>query len=268
MVLVNGREAQGVDIADRGLHYGDGVFETIAVMDAQPIALARHLARLAQGCHRLDIESPDCAVLAAEIWRVLEGVEQAVIKLIVTRGTGASGYRPVLGPPTRIVLRGPPRHYPARFTTIGIDARVCRLRLAPNPRLAGIKHLNRLEQVMARAEWGMEFQEGVLLDHDGWVIEGTMSNVFFLRDGILCTPALIRAGVAGILRERIFDYAQVNGLNVVVGQFTLGDLQAAEAIFFCNSLIGIWPVRRLEAISYRIPSLVRQLQHALAHRDI
>lgn len=245
--LVNGRTASTIALNDRGLLYGDGLFETIALVNGHPRELDRHLRRLHRGCQRLAITSPDLSVLRREAAQLGAGVERAVLKVIITRGQGGRGYRPVgQEQPTRILTLHRWPDYPRHYSELGIAATCCRTRLARNQSLAGIKHLNRLDQILARGEWQDEYQEGLLLDTQGWVTEGTMSNLFMIRDDALHTPELKYAGVAGIMRERILDRAAAAGIRTHVRALTLRDIETAQALFFCNSLIGIWPVRRFQ----------------------
>jgi 4-amino-4-deoxychorismate lyase len=264
MTLVNGHAAPVIPVNDRGLLYGDGLFETIAVGDGRPRELDRHLRRLFDGCERLAISPPDVAILRREIEEVCASEKRAVLKIIVTRGQGSRGYRPAgQGQPTRILSLDPWPDHPAHYRDQGITATCCKTRLARNPRLAGTKHLNRLEQVLARGEWRDEYQEGLMLDTEGQVIEGTMSNVFVIRDGELYTPELKFAGVAGVMRERILECAAKAGIIVHVHDLTLSEVEAAQAMFFCNSLIGIWPVRSLDGHSFGEHRLTRELMSLL-----
>ncbi|CAG7857314.1 partial 4-amino-4-deoxychorismate lyase, partial [biofilm metagenome] len=178
MILINGIEADHLPINDRGLHYGDGLFETIEVSEGHPVFLEQHLQRLTAGCSTLMIPIPDLPTLRDEVYRVCHGFQQAVLKVIITRGSGGRGYRPPdNAAPTRIVSLHSFPDYPINFAEDGINARFCSTRLGLNPALAGIKHLNRLEQVMARAEWNLPgIQEGLMLDLNDHVIEGTMTN--------------------------------------------------------------------------------------------
>lgn len=263
-LLVNGRADAGLEASDRGLAYGDGLFETLALRAGRPLHWPRHWARLARGCERLRLPLPERGLLEAEIARLGEGVERGVLKLILTRGPGGRGYRPPEpAQPTRVLSLHPWPDYPERWSREGVALRICRTRLGLNPALAGLKHLNRLEQVLARAEWGDEVQEGLMLDVRGRVVCGTMSNLFVVRGGRLLTPELSEAGVAGITRERILALAPRLGLETDVVPLSLEDVAGAEGLFVCNSLIGLWPVRRLEGKTFRIPPMVRRLWEAL-----
>jgi len=246
-VLINGKPGGAIAVTDRGLAYGDGVFESVPVTGGAPRLWPRHRARLRDGCRKLAIAFDDWDVLDEEVRRLAEDSGDAVVKVIVTRGGGARGYRPPLAAkPTRIVIALPPPDYPDDFAQLGIAARFCRKRLADDPDLAGVKHLNRLEQVLARMEWQDEYQEGVMLDARDRVVEGTMSNLFIVEDGGLRTPLLDRCGVSGVMRNWIIEACRRRGVAVREDRLSREDLLQADGVFFCNVLIRAWPVRRLE----------------------
>lgn len=266
--LVNGRSAAEVAVADRGLLYGDGLFETLAICQGRPTLYRRHLRRLEKDCRRLGMTPPNRDVLDREIGRMCQGIAQGVLKVIVTRGSGGRGYRPPRQPhSTRILSVHPWPDYPAHFSDGGITLRVCRTPLGRHPSLAGMKHLNRLEQVLARQEWNdPAVPEGLMLDSAGRVIEGTMSNVFVVRDRRLLTPDLSDCGVAGIMREFILEQASAWGVKTLVCPLTLAEVGQAEECFVCNSVIGLWPVRRLEAHCYPAGPLTQRLRRLIVNR--
>lgn len=245
-MLINGRPAEVVSAADRGLMYGDGLFTSIAVRRGQTELWSRHWARLVEGCRRLGMSPPDEALVCAERDALIAGCEQGVLRLTLTRGSGGRGYRYAgVAEPTRILGLYPWPDYSA-IPEAGVSVRLCRLRLGIQPALAGLKSLNRLEQVMARAEWSdASIHEGIVLDAEGRVIEGTMSNLFLVSDGVLVTPALERCGVAGIMRAELLALADEASLAVAVRDVGLDELMNAEEVFLCNSLIRIWPVATL-----------------------
>ena len=251
MMLINGQPADQISAQDRGLHYGDGLFETLAVKNGTPLLWDRHMQRLGLGCSRLGVEPPDPALLRAETEQLCAGVERAVLKIIITRGAGGRGYRPSpLSPPvspaTRIVARYPWPEWPQRLWEEGVRVRICQTPLGVNPSLAGIKHLNRLEQVLARSEWDdTDIPEGLMLDQTGSVIEATQSNLFIVKEGRLFTPDLSSSGVAGIMRACIIEIAAKLSIPCAVTRLTLADVHSAEEAFLCNSLIRIWPIREI-----------------------
>ena len=265
MILVNGHTQDHIAVADRGLHYGDGLFETIAVDGGRPRLWDRHLRRLSTGCRRLGIVQPDPEMLWEEARRVCSGVDRGVLKIILTRGTDGRGYRPMqTGQATRVMATYPWPAYPEANWQQGVAVRVCTTRLGCNPALAGMKHLNRLEQVLARSEWlDPHIAEGLMLDDDGHVIAGTMSNLFIVTTQGLLTPALTACGVEGIMRSVILDLTAELDIAWQEAPLRLEDLHRADEVFLTNALIGIWPVRRIEQREYSIGSLTELLDGRL-----
>lgn len=262
MMLVDGVETDRIPVIDRGFQYGDGLFETIEVLFGRPIFLEQHLLRLFEGCARLNIPKPDIKQLTDEINHVCKQAEQAVLKIIITRGIGGRGYRqPEVIQSTRAISLHPFPEYPSSYAKQGVTARFCTTSLGLNPALAGIKHLNRLEQVMARAEWDdPEIQEGIMLDINNHVIEGTMTNLFYVKDNITYTAMLTLAGVAGIIRGFIKTLVAEHNLSLIEHQYDKETLLNADEIFVCNSIIGIWPVRQIEDVRFTVGNVTSQLQ--------
>ena len=247
-MLINGVPGETIDIHDRGLQYGDGVFRTLRIEGGQPLNWARHYRKLRQDCAALGLDCPADGLLAGELQQLTADRPQGVAKIIVTRGRGERGYAPSAAPhPTRILTLHSAPAFPQANYTEGIVLRVCELRLSQQPRLAGIKHLNRLENVLAVAEWqDPEIAEGLLLDQHDNVIEGTRSNLFLVRDGTLYTPDLSRCGVAGIQRDRVIEWAVKHAVGCRIEHLALQDVLDADEVFLVNSVIGLWPVRALQ----------------------
>lgn len=263
-MLVNGVPTDAVSARDRGLQYGDGLFETIAVQRGAALLLDRHLARLQAGAARLGFGPPDTVLLGAEAARLCRGVERGVLKIIVTRGPGARGYRAdPAATPTRVLSLSDAPAYPAAHAAEGVDVRLCRTRLASQPALAGLKHLNRLEQVLARAEWGDDRAEGLMQDESDNIVEGTMTNLFLVRDGALVTPALERCGIEGVMRALVLERAAQLGVRCRIETVAPAQLEQAHEIFLTNSLIGLWPVRRVEHRSYAVGDTTRKIQQSI-----
>ena len=259
-VLVTGEPRETIAVADRGLAYGDGVFETLLLDAGEPVWWDAHLARLRRGCAALGIPCPDPNLLREEAARLAHGGARSVLKLTVTRGVSTRGYAaPAELPATRIVSLAPwPGDAPASVLQ-GVDVRWCRTTLALQPLLAGLKHLNRLEQVLARREWDdPAIAEGLVCDTEGRVISATAANLFLVREGRLFTPALTRCGVAGTCRDWILHHAAVR-VQDIERDAVLG----ADELFLSSSLRGILPVARLDGHQYAPGPMTRQLQHAL-----
>lgn len=269
-ILINGESGSQIDVLDRGLQYGDGVFETIAVHHGRAPLWERHMQRLRHGCERLGIPVIDTDMLAGEARQLYRQADRCVLKIIVTRGTGGRGYALAQDPveATRVVMTLPWSRYPGDLYRSGIKVRLCRTRLGAAPHLAGLKHLNRLDQVLARSEWqSSEISEGLMLDGDGHVIEGTMTNLFIVRDGRLYTPDISQAGVAGVMRGLIMELAAAAGRECSVQCLRLDDIEHAHEVFLCNSVVGIWPVRRIEQWSYAPGPVTQQLSAMVAKHD-
>ena len=262
---VNGQQATTISISDRGLAYGDGVFETILIKGGNPQLLELHLQRLYSSCNKLGIalESRQFEQeLSAYLNQAQLGSSDAVLKIIITRGQSGRGYSSQLEQtPNRIFSLHSCPEYPDSLWQTGIKARICQLRLSPNPALAGTKHLNRLEQVLARQEWqDPDVHEGIMLDQTGHVVEGTMTNLFMVCQQRLVTPRLDVAGVRGVMRQYIIATAGRLNIAVEEGLFDLNELAQADEVFFCNSVIGIWPLRDLEQMHWAVGPLTKTLQ--------
>jgi 4-amino-4-deoxychorismate lyase len=253
-LLINGQPSHLISALDRGLQYGDGLFETLAVINGKPALLDRHLERLVAGCQALGMVQPDINQLREESRAEAAQTSRAVLKIILTRGEGGRGYNPASTmTPTRIIHTTPWPDYPDDHARVGVAVRLCDTRLGWNARLAGLKHLNRLEQVLARAEWSDPgINEGVVLDGADNVIEGTMSNLFLVKSGQLITPLLDQCGVKGIMRQVVIETARTLAIKAEEQQVRVDDLKAADGLFLTNSLIGIWPVRVFDGVEYPV----------------
>ena len=259
---VDGLPADGLSsLKDRGLAYGDGVFETIAVKAGQPLLLDLHLQRLALGCSRLAITA-DQALIRSELLGYAHAMGEGVLKLILTRGDSSRGYgASPEAQPRRILQASPMAAYPEANALQGIQLFPCATRLSEQPLLAGLKHLNRLEQVLARSEWqDSAYAEGLMCDTSGRVIEGVFSNLFAVRDGMLFTADLKRCGVAGVMRAALLAEAERKLIPTQVIDISLEHLQKADEVFVCNSVYGIWPVRGCADMSWSLGPLTRKLQ--------
>lgn len=265
-MLINGESGDTISAFDRGLQYGDGLFETIAVTAGRPCLWQRHWKRLQLGCERLGIPAPDPQLLYQELLREIGDQDRAVLKIVITRGAGGRGYAPPQDPQaTRIVQCFSWPDYPEKAANEGIIVRVCATRLARDPVLAGIKHLNRLSQVLARREWDdPNIAEGLMLDTADRVIEGTMSNLFLLKGEEVWTPDLSLCGVEGIMRGLLLELFRERGIAVRITDIDQAELRQADGLFLANSLIAIWPVRELAGHRFRVdlldPGLVQEVR--------
>ncbi|QJQ96375.1 MULTISPECIES: aminodeoxychorismate lyase [Halomonadaceae] len=250
-----------VPIDDRGLAYGDGLFETVLVRDGVAVLWEEHLARLARGAERLGIPLPSRERLDALPGQGGSGLVS--LKLILTRGSGGRGYLPPDAGEPRLGWQFAPFLPSEQRWREGVTVRLCRLALSIQPVLAGLKHLNRLENVLARQEWrDTAIAEGLLCDTQGRLIEATCMNLFWSCEGRLETPRLDGCGVAGTLRQALMARLPIE--EVEVGAEVL---ERAEAVWLGNSLQGLWPVIELVESEgrprrcWQIGTLHRDLQH-------
>jgi 4-amino-4-deoxychorismate lyase len=250
--LIDGAAGNRLPITDRGLAYGDGLFETIAVRGGQPCQWPRHWSRLGLGCKRIGLQLPSEATVAKEVARLLQGIGHGVLKLLVTRGDGGRGY----APPTQVQCRRilalyPAPEYPAEWSSRGVAVRFCRTPATQSRVLAGVKHLNRLDSVLARAEWSDPgIAEGLLLGPEGEVIGGTMTNLFLWDGTGLRTPRVDRCGIAGTVRALAIELAVRRGMSCTEQGLSSAEVLQARGLFLTNSVVGVWPVRRLDGRRY------------------
>lgn len=266
-VLIDGEAGDRIPFTDRGAQYGDGLFETLAAAHGEILLWERHYARLATGCARLQIPCPPATLLAAEAAAVAHGHARAVVKITLTRASGGRGYKPLPGAPRRVVSAWSWPQYPAAHWRAGIRLFRCQTTLAAQPLLAGIKHLNRLEQVLARAEWGDTYAEGLVADADGCVIAGTMTNLFVIADtGGIATPALGRCGVRGIMRGCVLETAAALGIPTAEATLSWDEVASAAGLIVTNSVIGLWPVAEFNGRKYPIHETYQTLQAEILHK--
>lgn len=246
MMLVDGIPTTVVGAGDRGLNYGDGLFETMRVHAGRICLLPRHLARLRAGCQRIALPYPGDTAIEADLARLVAAAGPGgagVVRLVVTRGDGGRGY----APPPHATARRIAALYPLPMP--GPDALavgICDTRLGHSPALGGLKHLGRLEQVLAAGETAVAgWDEGLMLDNCGQVVEGTRHNLFFVRAGRTWTPPLDGCGVAGVMRELVLETLERLGLPGGEAPLRYDELHEIEEMFLCNAVAGVRPVSRL-----------------------
>jgi len=264
-VLLNGRPEKAPLALHRALHYGDGVFRTCLIYSGQVIDIKEQTNKLAADALRLGLSIRGLASLRREAAALAEGKPRAVLKMLLLRSGAERGYRAAGRAADRMLCRLPAPAFPARWWEQGITLFRTSFRLAAQPALAGIKHLNRLEQVLASRDWPAGAGEGVVEDEQGRPLGGTRTNLFWVKDGVLRTPALDRCGVAGRMRDRVLDAAGGLGHAFRVEAGGWSELEEADEVFVTNSLIGIWPVRALDKRRWTAGPLTRRLMDKLDH---
>lgn len=265
---VNGIESKRISIADRGLAFGDGIFDTLLWRHSQPQFLSLHIDRLVQGLQVLRIalsrrrleEALDNFFVALKAHNLAD----AVIKTIVSRGEGR-GFLPAGDIQASIIIAAYPFKINHDQQRDGVSLILCQGRLRCSPDLAGLKHLNQLDHVLAALEVAdRNADEGLLLDVDGNVVETVSSNVFMMLDGKLQTPSLKTAGVEGTIRRVVLEALAPNlSIEAIEATIAYEHLVTADEIFICNSIAGIRPVNNLEGRKLPIGPITRKLQHEL-----
>jgi 4-amino-4-deoxychorismate lyase len=263
--IVNGNLNSGISPLDRGLAYGDGVFRTLKMVDGLPEQWPAHYQKLVADCGAIGIVCPSAELLMSDLQQLFFPDETSVAKIIITRGEGERGYAPpAITAPMRLVIKSAVPDYAETNFSEGVNLHVCETRLAHQPRLAGVKHLNRLENVLARMEWhAPEISEGIMLDFQDNVIECTSANIFARFGDRLFTPSLDLCGIAGITRQRILELAHTLGLVAKIEILNLERLLLADEVMICNSLYGVWQVRSVQGRTWAKQNLAADLRKAL-----
>lgn len=251
MVIVNGEIDDQVSVYDRGLAYGDGLFETVLCINGNLLLWERHLERLDNSLAKLQIQPYDSGALLPLIQPHLSTDGEQIIKITVTRGVSQRGYSvpDTAAANTIIYISDKPTMTPD-WSATGIKVKFCETRLGYQPKLAGLKHLNRLEQILAQMELAdSDCREGVMLGYEGEVVEAIRHNLFLVKNGELFTPDLTNCGVTGIMRTFIIEGARELDLPVSIGRIAVSQLLRADEIFLTNSINGIWPICELDGTS-------------------
>lgn len=261
---IDGAAGEFVPVDDRGLQYGDGIFETILVRDGNARFLDLHRDRMHRGLTRLGIRFDANQELSAEIARAVSlAPPLAVLKIIVTRGSALRrGYAPAGNPQARrIVSLWSTAPLERKKIEQGVSVEVARLRLPEMSPFAGIKHLNRLENVLAAAEilGDPSAFDCLMLDSAERVISGSSCNVFLVAQGELLTPPVNRIGVAGVMRAIVLREAQRLGYVAREHELTLQDVWRADAMFITNARIGVVPVRNVREHAFAMNHVVERL---------
>lgn len=240
LLLIDGAEHTNPLASNRGLAYGDGLFETIAY-NGSLRHWRLHMNRLLSSCKKLHFAPPDPALLKLECEKVIGSGRKAVVKIILTRAVGPRGYTPLMEyAPQRIVQAFPWPEFIEDKRNNGTTLGVCQTSLGRNPSLAGLKHLNRLEQVLGAHEVAHHgWDEGLMLDSGGLVISGTKTNFFFVNKGTIHTPLLTAAGVEGVMKARVLEMASRLGIPVSQRHVEISEVATASEMFLTNAIMGL-----------------------------
>lgn len=268
MYLINGHLADSIPVQDRGLNYGDGLFSTIHIENGEPQLWSFHVARLLDSCLRLQIPQPDVDLLYQQLKQLIDqdGLERACGKIILTRGVGGRGYS-IQGceTPTSIISLHPYPQMYLQWQDEGIAIGVAEQRLGLSSLLAGMKTLNRLEQVLLKVELEeRSLPEAVVLDETGFVREGVTANIFWRSGDDIFTPDLKLSGVCGVMRAFICSVYEQEGNPVRITNSTLDMVKQADEVWLTNALMGCVPVTGIEDVRYKDHREAKRIQALLA----
>ena len=262
MPLINGLEQNTLPVNDRATQFGDGCFTTARIRDGRVEWLSAHLNRLKANCAALAISFDEWDLLQQEMVKLAGSQNDGVLKVMITRGSGGRGYSATAcNSPTRILNTSPaPAHYPL-WQQQGISLALSPVHLGRNPMLAGLKHLNRLEQVLIRAHLEQTTaDEALVLDSEGWVTECCAANLFWRAGDTVFTPRLDHAGVDGIMRQHCLSLLAQSRFRVVEVNARVEAVRQADELIVCNALMPVIPVNQFEDVRY----LSRELFEFLA----
>lgn len=255
MVYLNGQLNDQISIRDRGLAYGDGLFETIAIINNKAHNWNLHWQRLSQSAKFLGINLVDETEFINIKNKICKQLQQDkfILKIIVTRGEGGKGYQTPENQYSQwIVLSNPWPNYPLHYYEQGVDVQQLDFKLSVQPTLSQHKHLNRLEQVYAKQQLAEKYQEGLLCNTLDHVIEGISSNLYFVKNNVLCIPELTNTGVKGTVRSQVIELCKENNITFIISDYKIEDIMVSQEVFLSNSIIGLWPVRSLTLINGQI----------------
>lgn len=263
--IVNGSFEPFISPLDRGLAYGDGVFRTLLIRDGMPECWPQHYQKLVADCAMIKIVCPSAELLMSDLQQLFLPDETAIAKIIITRGEGERGYAPpAVTNPTRVVIKSMLKTYPASYLSDGVNLHVCKTPIATMPLLAGVKHLNRLENVLARMEWtDPNIVDGIMLDDQNHVIECTSANIFICFSDTLITPKLDKCGIAGVTRQRVIDLAHLLGLTVSIEHISLPKLLSADEVLITNSIYGVLQAKSILQTTWSPTSLAADIRKVL-----
>ncbi|MGB5623363.1 MAG: aminodeoxychorismate lyase [Gammaproteobacteria bacterium] len=268
---VDGQARGHLPVSDRGLNYADGLFETMRIADGLIPLLELHLERLDAGCERLSMRSPERSQLRRELVQASADIEAGVVKLVLTRGSGGRGYAPPeQASCRRIISLHPLPEYPRSHYQRGVSVRLCETLLGSSPVTGGLKHLGRLEQVLASMEPSRGCAEGLMCNQAGEIIEGIRSNLFLVREHALLTPDVTHSGVAGVMRRLILDLAPSLGLEASVVSVPAAELARCDEVFLSSSVFGVWPVHKILGVarSDGAGAVTTRIMRAIAARGV
>ena len=261
-----------VSVFDHGFLYGDGIYETMRAYEGTVFLLDRHLERLQRSAWLIQLNLPELQMLRDAVYETVRvnGLKNAYVRVTVSRGKGPIGLDPSLCPrPTLVVVAEEFREYPEKYYREGVRLIIAKTRrnlvAALNPKIKSLNFLNNILAKIEAKEQGA--YEAIMLNAEGFISEGTVCNIFFVRDGALCTPSTAVGVLDGITRELVITLAKGNGIEVQEGEFTPDDLFRAAEVFFTNTTSEVMPVSQVEDVTYPVGEVTRTV-HRLYRQEV
>ena len=266
--LINGT-FQKISPFDRAFQYGDGIFRTFIVENKKPRHWKHHYKKIVEDCRAIKIAPPNEKILLSDIQLLFKTKKRAVGKFIISRGLSERGYKfNDTITPNRFLIKTKMPVYPKAYFKFGVDLHVCKQKLNPSV-FSGVKHLNRLENIMARQEWKSDrYADGILLDQDGHVIECISSNIFMRIGKTIYTPKMNHVGIKGVTRELFIKIGIKLGFKIKEAIFGLDKLLKADEVFITNSLFGVLQVKKIKNRSWQHQELASLFNHKLENLNI
>ena len=265
MNLINGKAGSSISIFDRGFLYGDAVFETILVKEKKPINIKFHLKRLNKGISNLKIKNFNEDALKNQIKKALKDQKNCILCINISRGIAKKrGYDIELANKPNIVItttRIP--KYPNSYYTHGVKTKFAKTKISRNFNLDNIKHSNKVDNIIATSEISKSYPEVILCDDKDNIIEGTSSNIFFIKKNEFYTPKLNNVGVDGIMKKIIISTLKKNKISVKTLNIKKNSINNFDAAFFCNSIRQIWNIKSINDIKYKKNNLIKKLRMLL-----
>jgi len=264
IVLINGAKQSKISIFNRNSQFGDGLFETCLVENKKILFWINHFDRLNRGCKQLKITKVDESVWLSDVKKALSlcNYDRCVVKLILSRGESQRGYgfKDDIKPVRAVIIS----ELQKATLNNSFSLEYCQSGYDSNPKLAGIKHCNRLEQILARA--GLKSDEGIMLDENCNVISVTQGNIYAIHGNTLITPKLDKCGVEGTRRAVILDLAKLQGIKVKVEALSVEKLGQADEVFISNSIIGIQSISQIGEISFGESPITKKIKDAFTEK--
>ena len=263
MNLVNGKPKSSISIFDRGFLYGDGVFETILVLNKDPKNIKLHIKRIKAGCKALKIKNFNQDTLRSHIAKAISDQKNCILNINITRGTVKKrGYNINIEniSPNIILTTSKMEKIPKSYNDNGIKTKFSKTRLFKTIEpLESIKHMNRLTQVLATSELSKNYPELIMCDEDNNIIEGTSSNIFFVKGMNFYTPKIHGNSVEGVMRSVIINILKKNKYKINIKKINMKDIKNYDGAFFCNSIRLIWNIKDLSGYKYKINNNIQSL---------